>query len=47
MSVVKSVSEDMETELIDKVVYAICFEDMTGPNTIIKVYKDIYLFCLA
>lgn len=27
----------METELGDKVGYAIRFEDVTGPNTVIKV----------
>lgn len=37
MSVAKRVSEEMETELGDKVGYAIRFEDVTGPNTIIKV----------
>lgn len=38
MSVAKRVSEEMETELGDKVGYAIRFEDVTGPNTIIKVF---------
>lgn len=38
MSVAKRVSEEMETELGDKVGYAIRFEDMTSSNTIIKVY---------
>ena len=37
MSVAKRVSEEMETELGDKVGYAIRFEDVTGPNTLIKV----------
>lgn len=37
MSVAKRVSEEMDTELGDKVGYAIRFEDVTGPNTIIKV----------
>lgn len=37
MSVAKRVSEEMETELGDKVGYAIRFEDVTGPNTVIKV----------
>ncbi|MQL78605.1 hypothetical protein Taro_011032 [Colocasia esculenta] len=37
MSVAKRVSEEMETELGDKVGYAIQFEDVTGPNTLIKV----------
>lgn len=38
MSVAKRVSEEMETELGDKVGYAIRFEDVTGPNTTIKVF---------
>jgi pre-mRNA-splicing factor ATP-dependent RNA helicase DHX38/PRP16 len=37
MSVAKRVSEEMETELGNKVGYAIRFEDVTGSNTIIKV----------
>ena len=37
MSVAKRVSEEMESDLGDKVGYAIRFEDVTGPNTIIKV----------
>lgn len=37
MSVAKRVSEEMETELGEKVGYAIRFEDVTGPNTTIKV----------
>jgi pre-mRNA-splicing factor ATP-dependent RNA helicase DHX38/PRP16 len=37
MSVAKRVSEEMDTELGDKIGYAIRFEDVTGPNTIIKV----------
>lgn len=44
MSVAKRVSEEMETELGDKVGYAIRFEDVTGPNTIIKVLFSSFLF---
>ncbi|KAI3921650.1 hypothetical protein MKW92_042210 [Papaver armeniacum] len=40
MSVAKRVSEEMETDLGDKVGYAIRFEDMTGPNTKIKYMTD-------
>ncbi|PON50620.1 hypothetical protein PanWU01x14_221530 [Parasponia andersonii] len=40
MSVAKRVSEEIETELGDKVGYAIHFEDVTGPNTIIKYITD-------
>ncbi|KAG2645585.1 hypothetical protein PVAP13_2KG431815 [Panicum virgatum] len=40
MSVAKRVSEEMETDLGDKVGYAIRFEDVTGPNTIIKYMTD-------
>ncbi|KAK6930841.1 DEAD-box helicase, OB fold [Dillenia turbinata] len=40
MSVAKRVSEEMETELGDKVGYAIRFEDVTGPNTVIKYLTD-------
>ncbi|KAK4423938.1 Pre-splicing factor ATP-dependent RNA helicase DEAH7 [Sesamum alatum] len=40
MSVAKRVSEEMETELGDKVGYAIRFEDVTGPNTVIKYMTD-------
>lgn len=40
MSVAKRVSEEMETELGDKIGYAIRFEDVTGPNTIIKYMTD-------
>ncbi|KAG2706661.1 hypothetical protein I3843_05G102300 [Carya illinoinensis] len=40
MSVAKRVSEEMETELGDKVGYAIRFEDVTGPNTTIKYMTD-------
>ncbi|MQM09485.1 hypothetical protein Taro_042358 [Colocasia esculenta] len=40
MSVAKRVSEEMETELGDKVGYAIRFEDVTGPNTLIKYMTD-------
>ena len=37
MSVAKRVSEEMETDLGDKVGYAIRFEDVTSPKTVIKV----------
>ncbi|XP_061367287.1 pre-mRNA-splicing factor ATP-dependent RNA helicase DEAH7 [Gastrolobium bilobum] len=40
MSVAKRVSEEMDTELGDKVGYAIRFEDVTGPKTIIKYMTD-------
>ncbi|CAH2033500.1 unnamed protein product [Thlaspi arvense] len=40
MSVAKRVSEEMETELGDKVGYAIRFEDVTGLNTVIKYMTD-------
>ncbi|XP_020526384.1 pre-mRNA-splicing factor ATP-dependent RNA helicase DEAH7 isoform X2 [Amborella trichopoda] len=40
MSVAKRVSEEMETELGDKVGYAIRFEDVTGKNTVIKYMTD-------
>ncbi|VFQ76434.1 unnamed protein product [Cuscuta campestris] len=40
MSVAKRVSEEMETKLGDKVGYAIRFEDVTGPNTVIKYMTD-------
>jgi len=40
MSVAKRVSEEVECELGDKVGYAIRFEDVTGPNTIIKYMTD-------
>ncbi|XP_077216687.1 RNA helicase family protein isoform X2 [Tasmannia lanceolata] len=40
MSVAKRVSEEMVTELGDKVGYAIRFEDVTGPNTLIKYMTD-------
>eukprot|EP00252_Welwitschia_mirabilis_P020288 TRINITY_DN4939_c0_g2_i1.p1 TRINITY_DN4939_c0_g2~~TRINITY_DN4939_c0_g2_i1.p1 ORF type:complete len:1316 (-),score=327.22 TRINITY_DN4939_c0_g2_i1:168-4115(-) len=40
MSVAKRVSEEMETELGDKVGYAIRFEDVTGPNTLVKYMTD-------
>lgn len=40
MSVAKRVSEEMECELGDKVGYAIRFEDVTGPGTIIKYMTD-------
>ncbi|KFK28491.1 hypothetical protein AALP_AA7G003000 [Arabis alpina] len=40
MSVARRVSEEMETELGDKVGYAIRFEDVTGPNTVIKYMTD-------
>jgi pre-mRNA-splicing factor ATP-dependent RNA helicase DHX38/PRP16 len=44
MSVAKRVSEEMDTELGDKIGYAIRFEDVTGPNTIIKVNSSFYIF---
>lgn len=44
MSVAKRVSEEMETDLGDKVGYAIRFEDKTSRNTIIKVS---YFVCLC
>ncbi|GMJ11646.1 FOREVER YOUNG, homolog in yeast PRP16, CLUMSY VEIN, embryo defective 3011 [Hibiscus trionum] len=40
MSVAKRVGEEMETELGDKVGYAIRFEDVTGLNTVIKYMTD-------
>ncbi|KAM3205935.1 pre-mRNA-splicing factor ATP-dependent RNA helicase DEAH7 [Capsicum annuum] len=40
MSVAKRVGEEMETELGDKVGYAIRFEDVTGPSTVIKYMTD-------
>ncbi|MCL7039666.1 hypothetical protein MKW94_021830 [Papaver nudicaule] len=40
MSVAKRVSEEMETELGEKVGYAIRFEDVTGSNTKIKYMTD-------
>ncbi|MCO5579412.1 hypothetical protein L7F22_033267 [Adiantum nelumboides] len=40
MSVAKRVSEEMDCELGDKVGYAIRFEDVTGPNTIMKYMTD-------
>ncbi|KAE9454731.1 hypothetical protein C3L33_13370, partial [Rhododendron williamsianum] len=40
MSVAKRVSEEMETELGDRVGYAIRFEDVTGPKTVIKYMTD-------
>ncbi|XP_047338785.1 pre-mRNA-splicing factor ATP-dependent RNA helicase DEAH7 [Impatiens glandulifera] len=40
MSVAKRVSEEMETELGNLVGYAIRFEDVTGPNTVIKYMTD-------
>lgn len=43
-SVAKRVSEEMETELGDKVGYAIRFEDRTGPNTVIKVMINLFFF---
>lgn len=39
MSVAKRVSEEMDCELGEEVGYAIRFEDVTGPKTIIKVFK--------
>ncbi|KAI6679317.1 hypothetical protein NL676_033198 [Syzygium grande] len=44
MSVAKTVSEEMETDLGEKVGYAIRFEDVTGPNTVIKYMTDGVLF---
>jgi pre-mRNA-splicing factor ATP-dependent RNA helicase DHX38/PRP16 len=44
MSVAKRVSEEMDTELGDKIGYAIRFEDVTGPNTIIKVSTALFIF---
>ncbi|KAG6550822.1 hypothetical protein Mapa_007618 [Marchantia paleacea] len=40
MSIAKRVSEEMECELGDKVGYAIRFEDVTGPNTVVKYMTD-------
>lgn len=40
MSVAKRVSEEMETELGDTIGYAIRFEDVTGPKTVIKYMTD-------
>ncbi|KAJ0727281.1 putative RNA helicase [Helianthus annuus] len=40
MSVAKRVSEEMETGLGELVGYAIRFEDVTGPNTVIKYMTD-------
>ncbi|KAM3337909.1 hypothetical protein P3S68_032234 [Capsicum galapagoense] len=40
MNVAKRVSEEMESELGDKVGYAIHFEDVTGPSTVIKYMTD-------
>ncbi|KAI3720399.1 hypothetical protein L6452_21315 [Arctium lappa] len=40
MSVAKRVSEEMETELGNLVGYAIRFEDVTGPKTVIKYMTD-------
>lgn len=40
MSVAKRVSEEMETDLGDLVGYAIRFEDVTGPKTVIKYMTD-------
>ncbi|KAK3016011.1 hypothetical protein RJ639_006735 [Escallonia herrerae] len=40
MSVAKRVSKEMETKLGDTVGYAIRFEDVTGPNTVIKYMTD-------
>ncbi|KAL5999460.1 hypothetical protein ACLOJK_037745 [Asimina triloba] len=40
MSVAKRVSEEMETELGEKVGYAIRFEDVTGPETLIKRIRE-------
>ncbi|PHU22022.1 Pre-mRNA-splicing factor ATP-dependent RNA helicase PRP16 [Capsicum chinense] len=41
MNVAKRVSEEMESELGDKVGYAIRFEDVTGPSTVIKYMTDV------
>ncbi|KAK1387318.1 hypothetical protein POM88_015496 [Heracleum sosnowskyi] len=41
MSVAKRVSEEMETELGDLVGYAIRFEDVTGPSTVIKCATSV------
>lgn len=46
MSVAKRVSEEMEVDLGDKVGYAIRFEDVTGPNTIIKVIPFFFFFMI-
>lgn len=46
MSVAKRVSEEMDTELGDKVGYAIRFEDVTGPSTVIKVNFD-YVYIIS
>ncbi|KAL3643183.1 hypothetical protein CASFOL_013998 [Castilleja foliolosa] len=40
MSVAKRVSDEMETKVGDKVGYVLCFEDGTGPNTLIKYMTD-------
>ncbi|GJW66695.1 pre-mRNA-splicing factor ATP-dependent RNA helicase DEAH7, partial [Tanacetum coccineum] len=40
MCVAKRVGEEMETELGDKVGYAILFEDVTGPKTVIKYMTE-------
>ena len=40
MSVAKRVSEEMDVELGEEVGYAIRFEDVTGPNTVIKYMTD-------
>ncbi|XP_060173448.1 pre-mRNA-splicing factor ATP-dependent RNA helicase DEAH7-like [Lycium barbarum] len=40
MSVAKRVSEEMETNIGDKVGYAIRFEGATGPSTVIKYMTD-------
>lgn len=45
MSVAKRVSEEMETALGEKVGYAIRFEDVTGPNTVIKVRCSQVMNC--
>lgn len=51
MSVAKRVSEEMDTELGDKVGYAIRFEDVTSKATVIKVeiflapQVKIFFFC--
>ena len=40
MSVAKRVAEEMSVELGDEVGYAIRFEDLTGPKTVIKYMTD-------
>lgn len=40
MSVSKRVSEEMDVELGEEVGYTIRFEDVTGPNTVLKYMTD-------